>query len=136
MNAIISKAQLMAITVIFAAALLASLVGEFHLVTKMGLDLMSKYDTAVTSTLGSSVYALEQSGTISFADAEKMLYFSEEHIANVTIRTTGNYFGTTTITKPVDDITPYLTWLSSKFCTATVSKSGNSYNVTLQEVAP
>ena len=74
MSGLISKAQLLACTMVMAASLIASTVNLYFLTATYSRELLKKYEEAVVSQTGSTWTELENRESVSFPGIFKIIY--------------------------------------------------------------
>ena len=131
MDELISKAQLIAITVIFTAALLVSMLCQFRLVSTMAMDLVNNYDTAVTGKLEYTISNLETRKSVTFPEVFTAIEMCAEYITDVSITLKDG----TTINCGISEADKYLLYYSSKSAkVSSASTAKGRYTLILTEV--
>lgn len=132
MSGIISEAELLAVTLIFAAALVATGINLFlvlNMSTRMYLD---KYVAAVVVHTDNSIDSMLNRGELSFVDVAKAIRSDSINVNKVDIKfLDGGAFLGLDVGKAYHILFKY----SNCRCTVEYTVSGSSYILTIQEVA-
>lgn len=131
MSGIISEAELLAVTLIFAAALVATGINLFLLLNKSTQLYLDRYVDAVVTQTNTSVEALAARGVISYVEIAKSLRSDAINVNRVDIYHIG---GSATYNLNVSEAYNYMFRYSNKFARVTYSQSGTDYILIITEV--
>lgn len=130
MSGLITKAQMLAVTMTFAAALIAVTVNMYFLTTQYARDLVSKYEVAVTTQTGGTWVDLSNQSEVSYPYLFKVLYASTDTYYQCNLYEIG---------KPVKSIEYgdmyYFLKNSQKFAKVDVSTVSGKTIISIMEVA-
>ena len=85
MSGLISKSQLLACTMVMAAALISCTVNLYFLTATYSRDLLQKYEEAVITQTGSTWSELANRQKVSFPDIFKIIYSSSDTFESLTV---------------------------------------------------
>ena len=129
MSGLVSKAQMLAVTIVFAAALMATTVNMYFLTTQYARDLVSRYEVAVTTQTGGTWVDLSNQPEVSYPYLFKVLYSSTDTFYKCNLYEIG---------KPVKSIgygdMYYLLKNADKFAKVDVSTEAGEVIISITEV--
>lgn len=134
MSGLISKAQLLACTMVMAASLIASTVNLYFLTATYSRELLKKYEEAVVSQTGSTWTELENRESVSFPGIFKIIYSSSDTFNTLTVKYINHETGMYEY-RTLSYSTMY--WLlqnAERFGKVTVDRTGNGVHVMITEV--
>ena len=137
MSGIITKAHLMSITIIFAAALLVSGLSLYRTLLVGVMGLHAKYESAMVSQSGNEVHDLTSKSYVSFPRVYTAINVGSFIVDGVEIyylKEDGKSYESVVSYSSISEVSWILIKNAEKYCNVTMEQRGKKYYLILKEV--